>query len=505
MLEKLIFIIVMVIALYLSINVIQNFSIKFDLLSQIIDEFQMGYIEDIKPANKTNNNNCPKSYEPLFSNFFWPGTYQGCGCFKGNSYEFSLGNCPKISNCFQVEETFQRKMDVWRGEKICVKRSQKNYINYNITFWEKEGFFPCSNTTHKNCGEIDGNGNYLCVKRGENCPINNIKFVNLKDFFDKEKLNDIGKNPLEINGSFIKTHEINENEVFLKDFKDYNKLELSENYLILFKREEFLEVNKEKTIQIPIKFSSEIVRPCISDMKRPSSSLIFPLMKLKYLFKCDILPDKSLFIDNKTKLYDSYNLQEFFQQNNYLKQIKEISAPFSLDYDKSKIELYARNYIGWKFHCMKNSASSLKNFLQVEENLNSILIANILHSFLSIGAIIFMGISACFLSKYFENLFKFMNLSFCAFNLFFPIQILSQTNWIINSITDEEGNFCGDENLNVLLKEISDSCLDLQSSYIWILLITICYTFVFIYVLYKWIKPFHNEYQNNIKNYVNMK
>lgn len=485
--EKLIFIVVMVIALYLSINVVQNFSIKFDLLNQVLDEFNLGYIEDISIANKTSSK-CPENYEEISEDFSWPGNYKGCGCQnKENNFIFNYGSCPSIKNCFPVEETFKVNMNKWRKEIICIKRSKNSYLTYNLTE-NNNNTLPCSNTTHKNCGIIDGNLNHLCLERSQECPINDIQIIK-----NDKNLN---LTPQENSTKFTIISE--DSNLF-----NYSAIKLSKDFLLVFSKKEIDSIESKK---IPINFRVEIgEKPCLSYFKHPENSLFFPLMKNKFNFMCDLFPNKTEILDENINSIDTYKLEDFFEENNYLIQIKDLISPFGIDNSEKNINLFGRNYLGWKYNCLISSSLSLRNFILIEENLNKILIITILHSFISIGGIIVLGIFACFLSKYFEILFKLMNLVFCLFNLIFPIQIISNSNWIINLFTDEDGYFCGDNTLNILLKEISDSCLQLQNSYIWILLITIIYTFFFIFMMYSWIKPFHQEYQDKFKNYISLK
>jgi hypothetical protein len=508
--EKLIFMIVIVIALYLSINVIQNFSIKFDLLNQILEEYNIGYIEDIKIFNL---NKCPEFYEEIDKNFKWPGSSKGCGCKNNKNsnnndnndikkFNFNYGNCPSNSNCISIKETSKYDMKKWRNNTICVKRSNNSYLDYekiynleysnNQTNQDININLPCSNATHKNCGIIDGNLNYFCAKRNQECPINDIRILNE---------NDIGNYSISINkNSNNQTKIISLNN----RYNNYSLIKLSDNTVLIFTNEEIKINEKNYDMKIiPINFRIEISEKiCLSTFKNPKDSLFFPLIKNKFNYICDLFTNKTEIYDENVNIIDSYKLERFYDENNFLIQFKNTFSQFDSSYTQKNIRLFSRNYIGWNYKCLKSPSLSVKKFILIEENLNNILIVNILHSFISISFIIILGIFACFFSKYFEILFKIMNLVFCIFNLIFPIQILSSSNWIINLFTDEDGRFCGDKTFNYILKEISDSCLNMQNSYIWILMITIFYTFFFIYMLYNWIKPLHQNYHDKNKNYL---
>jgi len=662
--EKIIFIIVFALTLYLSINVIQKFSIKFDLLSEIINEFKLSYVKDIVITNTTI---CPKDYENIIINTYWPGSYKGCGCKNDDKSNFSFypNYCPKIKECYSVEETKRKDFTFWRGKNICLKRSNIEYPKMNVV--KKSNFIDennneqliCSNSTHKNCGIIDGKNHYLCLERDKECPINDIKFVKIeeklveadnkpfnktnskrenvylddyikynsekqeirfnsgfkiytkkdqenvrklynekieeeeknlsgkeisfeinepdkinynishvKDRYKKKGENDLkftyaksfedfkNEKQFEFNVAKLNIMEQDSNKKFIhysksEDYKNislrllqntlvkftnasftkhnnidnpfndslYNSnstlfnvegfytLNLSDNYQLIFSKNEMTQkdiINK-RIKKIPVFFRTQSVNPCLDSLKIPSQEYFFPLMKNKFDFMCDLSLNKTEIIDEALNVLDSLSLSEFFRYNNYHKEIENVVRPFNIDLNKKQIYLFYRNYLAWSSKCIANSPESLQSFTRIEENINHLLIMNILHSFISIGGIIALGIFACFLSQYFELFFKFVNLGFCIFNLIFPIQIISNSNWIINLFTDEDGVFCGDSTLNILLIEFSNSCLEMQNSYIWILIITIVYSFIYIYMLYTWIKPFHQEYQNKFKSYMSIK
>jgi len=674
--EKIIFILVFAIALYLSINVIQKFSIKFDLLSEIIKELKLGFINDIVISNSTV---CPKNYESMVTNTFWPGSYKGCGCKNDDksTFNFYPNYCPKLRECYSVEETLKKDFNFWKGYNICFRRSETDYAHMNVikiqNLLNENGVqeLSCSNSTHKICGIIDGKNHYLCMKRDLECPINEIKFVNLEksiesinqtsnrksaiiydlilsdsskeekikfdsgfkvykisesninddniqeiiqskelkgeaflrdsfdfdiyrdrndkinsnydknfidnennkswynitDFYDKKylknnykskndikfksfedfknsehfqfnktkldilekeskKRNKLNSNKSEsrilqstmvkfINPTFTQTYDNHKNNISTNITTNgsiliregFYSLNLTDNFQLIFSKnemsqEDFLKNNLKK---IPVFFRTQLDKPCLDSFKNPSVEYYFPLMKNKFDYLCDLSDNKTEIVDESIETLDSLPLSEFYKYNNYFREIDNAVSQFNIDLSKKFMYLFTRNYLGWSSKCLATSPDSLQSFLKIEEHLNHLLIMNILHSFISIGGIIALGIFACFLSQYFELFFKFVNLGFCLLNLIVPIQIISNSNWIINLFTDEDGVFCGDHTLNILLIEVSNSCLEMQNSYIWILIITIFYSFIYIYMLYKWIKPFHQEYQNKIKNYMSLK
>ena len=98
----------------------------------------------------------------------------------------------------------------------------------------------------------------------------------------------------------------------------------------------------------------------------------------------------------------------------------------------------------------------------------------------------------------FEKIFYFIILGFLILNLFYPLQLIANGNWIINNLSDEDGNFCGDESLNVVIRHISDSCQSLVYSYTIIICINILDIIVFIYVMQTMIKPSIKELQEKL-------
>ena len=147
---------------------------------------------------------------------------------------------------------------------------------------------------------------------------------------------------------------------------------------------------------------------------------------------------------------------------------------------------------------MKGDYDTFINFLKSPDVLNKISLSIIVHSFLVIAILIAIGICSFYFIDKFEKLFYFITLGFIVLNLIYPIQVISNANWIINNISDENGNFCGDDSLNILLKSISDSCSSLMDTYIIILIIVINYIIVYIYILQNFIKPTNKEIQEKL-------
>jgi hypothetical protein len=149
-------------------------------------------------------------------------------------------------------------------------------------------------------------------------------------------------------------------------------------------------------------------------------------------------------------------------------------------------------------NCLKENGDSHKNFFKSSDALNGMFISIIVHSFILISAIISIGVIACFVSNHFELLFKIIILGFIILDIIYPIQIISNANWVINTIVDYEGVTCGDRSLDVLLNEISSACSQLENSYMLILFIAIISLVILIYSLYRLIKPANKEVQEKL-------
>ena len=98
----------------------------------------------------------------------------------------------------------------------------------------------------------------------------------------------------------------------------------------------------------------------------------------------------------------------------------------------------------------------------------------------------------------FEKIFYFIVLGFLVLNLFYPLQLIANGNWIINNLSDDDGNFCGDISLNIIIKHISDSCQSLVYSYTIIICITIIDIIIYIYIMQSLIKPTIKELQEKL-------
>lgn len=473
MLDKVPFIISIIIVFYISMRTIQNFSINFDALEMFIKEYKSGVIIDILA---TNNTVCPKNYIDIVQNFDWPGNYKGCGCRAENgSFVYYQYECPRVNaNCFTVEETNYQDFKYWRNSLICYKRSNQSYSELNLV--AKDNFDSCNNNTHRVCGKIDGLDNALCLVKNQECPIVNFYIINANSNLNEANLAYLSLNNSSKYFSGTKAYKLN-----------------SSNILVISNKE-------QETKTMPEFFRIDSTKPCLDPTKSPSSELFFPLMKNKYNLKCDLDHEGNEIVDNNFTPIDTYPLKDYFKDNKYYDKLNNIISPFDIDIDKKTVSIFSRGYPGWNLNCRHKDkeADSLEAFLKIEEVLNGMLISTIFYSFILIVILIAIGVAACFFSTYFDSFFRIVCAGFCILGLIYPIQIISNSNWIINILLDDEGLYCGDQSINILLADITASCSDLQISYMMILLICIVFSLLFVYSLYKWLKPYHKEYQERL-------
>lgn len=546
MMNKIFFLIAMVVVFYISINTIQKFSINYETLEELISEFKTGYIEDIKViANATSQTKCPNNYTTLVDNFDWPGNFKGCGCIKDDNsgqYQFYKDTCPISKQCKTFEETNEVNLNIWKNNLLCYKRSNISYDKLKLVSYENRE--SCNNSTHRICGIIDGQDNLLCLEKGKNCPVTKIVFSHNKKIeqnitittntslnnitisnnstLPKQSNTTISNNGtlpqqsnttisnntlIPKNNNTISTNSsiTNQTRILTENYSTQNStrksFQLNEDTLITISHEELLyssPIPPEDNNIIFSFFRTDLTKPCFNPKRSPSSENFFPMMKNKFDLMCDKYENGTEITDDSFQVLDQYNLDDYYKNNSFYTNVHKLIDPFKIDISKEKIKIYGRGYPGWSLQCQNSNPEALQSFLIMSNELNQISISIIIHSFISLAILISIGVLACFVSQYFELMFLSAQLGFVVFNLIFPIQIISNSNWVINILADEYGALCGDKIFNMLLMDITNSCLGLQYSFIIVLLVAILCSIVFIYVLYSWIKPATREVQETL-------
>lgn len=497
MMDKLYFIIAMVVAFYISIHSIQKVNFQTESLEGLIKEFNTGYIENMIVLRDASS--CPMGYHSLIYNFNWPGNHKGCGCKKENvesDYVFYRNFCPNSKDCKKVNETNEFILNKWKGSLICYKRSKQTYSELKIVPSDK--LENCKVETHKICGVIDGKDNILCMEKDKNCPLTEIKFFKknqLLEYFEKQNITNYENMIININTSSSENaiNEIN------KQFSYIYEL-MQNTYLYITNVPKENNLVKENLINF---FRIDLTAPCLNSIRSPTSEFFFPLMKNRFDLMCDKTVNGTEVTDKNFYSIDTINLENYYDDNKILKIVKQNLDPFDIDISDDFLNIYARPYPGWSIECQNGNSKALVSFMKTAEVMNSMFISVIIHSFISIALIISIGVFSCFISQYFELLFKAVDLTFIIINLIYPIQIISTCNWLINILTDENGSYCGDSTVNIILSEISSACLQLEYAYIMIILLGIFSCIVFIYVLYYWVRPAAkevNEIWINLRN-----
>ena len=475
MYNKAFFLLCMVIIFYLTIRSLQKFNYSENTLNSMIAQFLTNNIEDIKGIQNLDEENniseCPIGYDDLLENSFWPGNFPGCGCLNSDkkTYTYYSNICPK-ENCIEIEESKKKPLPNYDKIHFCFLRGEKNY--YDLLNEKKiipyNNISNCDNITHRVCGLIDNLNNVLCLERNNECPI--TKFFYSKNTTEIENLKK--------NDSKATINQINNTNTFLL-------ISHSDNLVY-------------KNNKIPNFFRVDMSQPCLNGEKNPEKELLFDLMNNKFIFSCNKYENGSDIVDNLYNQIGSENYLDYLSDNNFFNIYEKIYKKFQIKVENINLNLYVKTFPGWSFKCMKSDTDTFVNFLKSPDVLNKITLSIVVHSFLVIAILIAIGICSFYFIDKFEKLFYIISLGFIVLNLIYPIQVISNANWIINNISDENGNYCGDASLNLLLKSISDSCSSLMDTYIIILVIIILDLIVFICILQTWIKPTIKEIQERL-------
>ena len=480
--EKLFFLLSIFIIFYISIRSLQNFSFEDDILNDFISQFNQNFIEDILILNTHTSNNiktkCPENYEELLTNYYWAGNFNGCGCKNSNNaYDYYPNICPE-ENCINIEEIEPRNFSNYNHIHFCYRRGSKNYGDLIYNLLPSESYNKCQNETHRVCGFIDSLRNIICLPKNETCPMITT-FLISKD----KKYIEYYKKKFDENAEII-----NITDASLYVLKSHSALNIATTW----------KSDYEYDIKIYNNFRVDLSQPCLGGHTSPKSELIFDLMKNKYEISCDTYKNGTEMIDNLYTVLDQENYLDYLSDNDFLELNDKLFKPFDIDLSNKNIQLYAKSYPGWNSKCYKESPETFFNFLKSSTVLNKISFMTIINSFLIIILLICIGIGAFYFNEHFEKIFYIIILCFLILNLFYPLQLIANGNWIINNLSDDDGDFCGDESLNIIIKEISDSCQALIYSYTIILCITILDIIIFIYVMQSLIKPSIKELQEKL-------
>ena len=539
MYDKIFFILIMIISIYVSIKTISNFNYSEKHIS-LIKEYKELPIENII---LTDDVKCPTNYTSLIVSFKWNGNYEGCECQTNVEKTFYFkAFCPK-ANCVTIPESNEKSFSLWRGNNLCAKSIKTRYEKFEMISKNKILNGEVCPLNHKACGVIDTLNNYLCVKNEDNCPVNFIKFV------EEEEIISYIKNKMVVNNqvtddenSYNSILKISENrDYFIKKLSSAdNTIDITPiNDLISKKVSSLVEVyNVSKfkdnsflvTGNFPIKLDKDIVNnnknnrvvnslfrvglnfPCEDILKKASTDKFTKLAKDNFDFTCqekNINGKMEEVFDKRYNIIDKYSLSSFFKTNNFLKEFQRVYGKTSVSLDnKNKdtfITLYARQYTGYLLTCDTYETGGFFEFLTTEKLTNDIMVTIIIHSVVMIAAILSIILSAFMFANYYELVFKILNLGFSVINVIMPVQIISNSNFVINVLVESPNQYCGDAISNILFKEISNSLVAVEYAYFAILILTILNCLVYIYMIYRWIKPYNQQFQDSVHKYIEMK
>ena len=97
-------------------------------------------------------------------------------------YREKICKSPYEKYCFKINSQKAIPYRIFKGKRLCTsKRPNKNYFDYINSTVKYHGY--CS-YGQKLCGKLDKN-RYLCLKKEESCPINDIVYNNKSEYIHK--------------------------------------------------------------------------------------------------------------------------------------------------------------------------------------------------------------------------------------------------------------------------------------------------------------------------------
>ncbi len=300
-------------------------NLPYEFIKSLKENWNLNYMTNIIA---TDAYTCPSGYEFFISNS-WAGTKQGCLC----GTVVHVGSCKSngmemIKRCSDVNGIDPIKFLSWNNKRVCVKRSDKNYLDLEIA----EDICPLS--ASKKCGVIDSLGNALCVPKAKNCPINDLRIINR--------------------------------------FAIYNTTKLYQSAILNDKKILYTYQNIEGKIPIYVKLSDE--QPCINpkfeNYFRGESYILDNFFKKE---TCSV-PINGKREDQNYKILDSYGFTNILRENGiyniYNKLLKLPRFPQMRFNHTSSI--YGRGYYGMKITCratFKRQITSFKNYSEYLDEL----------------------------------------------------------------------------------------------------------------------------------------
>jgi len=238
-------------------------------------------------------------------NDWWPGTNYGCLC----SGIVMAGKCSRRSFCTNIDITPPKKYLFWKGIKICVERLDISYLD--MTLVKNSNACPIGT---QNCGKIDTQGNYFCLDKNIQCPINNII-----------------KNP-------------SSTEIDKK----------SNDFIVSMGDSTFLFGRDGLESNVYIQFKVAYNQPCMNPFYENLNFQVYPLnyfFQRQTCYRFADYSDQSIIIyDTNYILIDNYYGENLIIENGINSTLASLPLFNPKEFQRN-VYLYAKNYFGLKIDC----------------------------------------------------------------------------------------------------------------------------------------------------------
>ncbi len=176
MLEKITSVLIIIFLFYMTISCISIFQDSLmDSLSELIDEFDTGFIEDIKITY--NKNSCENGYTPLINDDEYPMNFNGFICnkkiFNNDNIQIIGNRSLSMKDCVFYNSLIGKSINKWKNALICYKRSSNRFKHAKIVNVTNE---ECGDH-YKICGYVDTLNQVLCVKKNSSCPVTDLNLI----------------------------------------------------------------------------------------------------------------------------------------------------------------------------------------------------------------------------------------------------------------------------------------------------------------------------------------
>ncbi|MCP3684813.1 MAG: hypothetical protein GY861_19265, partial [bacterium] len=296
--------------IFMAILIVARNSIQdsnFEFIQELGENWSNGPIINLSVSRTAI---CPSGYLPFIRDR-WPGTVAGCKCIA-----ISRGFCNRSRNHFQrfctdISPIPPIPFNYYDGYQICRQKTSAFYLELNLSSGR------CPSSAPKDCGLADSLENSYCIKSGQECPVNDIKFLKLAS-----------PTPA-----------------------GYKSLNLSSRKIVY--------TNTKTSSKLPIitKISDE--QPCIDPGEENYTGQTFILDYFHLKNKCRTSINNSQ-LDTKYQKIDTYYYYDLLNENNIIAMLKRFPKypPSRLNHDTN---LYVKNYIGMKPECKPQLMETIGN------------------------------------------------------------------------------------------------------------------------------------------------